>query len=178
MCTATGNRSFKKFLKKTCYVHTRSIYGAQMCNACQPLRTYFYAPFNRDTEIKDQKDQKRKHDISRRRIVKSFHEEERERRIRPRVDKERACFARAQLENRATNKKPPQVPVSVPRGFCCSPTPSSIGPTPVPRSSLTARNARREILEPAGNATSIGPSFFLRKPSDSVLAATVDIESR
>lgn len=70
MCTATGNRSFKKFLKKTCYVHTRSI-SAQMCNACQPLRTYFYAPFNRDTEIKDQKDQKRKHDISRRLIESS-----------------------------------------------------------------------------------------------------------
>lgn len=33
----------------------------------------------------------------------------------------------------------------LPRGFCCSPTPSSIGPTPVPRSSLTARIARREI---------------------------------
>lgn len=139
MRTATGNQSFKNFLKKTFY-----IYGAQMCNANRYVFLCTFAPFNRDTEIKDQK---RKHFSTRihpRRLV-GFREEERERRIRPRVDKERACFARAQLENRATNKKPPQVPVSVPRGFCCSPTPSSIGPTPVPRSSLTARNARREI---------------------------------
>lgn len=97
----------RKFFKGSIYLRP---------NHCH-ISTYLYYAFNRDTKMNDQKQKRKNHVIPRRGLdvegssTRPFHAEERERR-RPRVDKRERVSRVHSLENRATNKKPPQVPVS------------------------------------------------------------------